>query len=143
MPSIMRAPPEAETMMRGVEDGVVEASLLLGFGETAFVRLEVGELERVGGLQVEIDELIPWFEQVGDARAGVKAEVVAALGADLEVGFEVCFEDGLMTGAAFRPQALGPDGLGGVVDNLRIFAFEPAHCGGIPLLFLADYCTGA
>jgi hypothetical protein len=40
-----------------VDDGVVEAGLLLGGGEALFVGLDVGEVERVGGAEIAVDEV--------------------------------------------------------------------------------------
>ena len=133
MPSIMRAPPEAETMMSGWRVArerstaramvspttapmlppmkpysmaerttgcgprwpmaLTMASLrpvfLRASARRLLVGLEVGEVERVGGAEFEVDELVAGFEEEVDAAAGVDAEVVAALGADAEVGFEI------------------------------------------------------
>ncbi len=114
----------------GVDDGVVEAGLLLGFGEAAGVGLEVGELEGIGGAEFEVDELVAGLEQIVDAVAGVDAVVVAAARADLEVGFNLCLEDDLLAGRATGPKSFGADGLFGVVDDLVVFAFEPTHAFG-------------
>ncbi len=94
----------------GVDDGVVEAGLLLGFGEAFLVGLEVGEVERVGGAELEVDEFVAGFEELVDALAGVDAEVVAALGADLLVGLEVGLEDDLCgsPGSGPRGPRCGP-----------------------------------
>ena len=83
-----------------VDDGIVEASPLLGFGEAFFIGLEVGELERVSRFEFEVDELIAGFEEVFDAAAGVEAEVIAALGTDLEIGFEIGLEEDRAAGSA-------------------------------------------
>ena len=113
----------------GVDDGVVEAGLLLGFGEAVLVGLEVGEVEGVGGAELEVYQLVAGLEEVVDAAAGVDAEVIAALGADLLIGLEFGLEDDLLAVGAADPEALGADGLLGVVDDLVVFAFEPAHPG--------------
>lgn len=123
----------------GIDDGVVEAGLLLGFEEAAAVGLEVSELEGVGGAEVEVDELVAGFEEIVDAGSGVDAVVVAAAGADLEVGCDVSFEDDLLTGGATGPETFGADGLLVVVDDLVLFAFEPAHALGA-LRVRLDYC---
>ena len=111
----------------GVDDGVVEAGLALGFGETFFVGLEVGELEGIGGAEFEIDELVAGFEQVIDAAAGVDAIVMSAAGTDFEIGCDLGLEDDLFAGGAADPEAFGTDCLPLVVDDLVVFSFEPAH----------------
>ena len=116
----------------GVDDGVVEAGLLLGLGEALLVGLQVGELERIGGAELEVDEFVAGFEQVVDAFAGVDAEVIAAFRADVLVGGDVRLEDDLLAGGAAHPQALGAHGLLRVVDDLVVFAFEPAHARCLP-----------
>ncbi len=63
----------------GIDDGVVEACLLAGFGEAVLVALEVSEVEGIGGTELEIDELIAGLEEVFDAAAGVDAVVVARI----------------------------------------------------------------
>ena len=78
-----------------------------GFSEAVLVALEVSEVEGVGGAELEVDELVARFEEEVDATAGVDLEVVAALGADVEVFDEVLFEDGLGAPGALDPEALG------------------------------------
>ena len=93
----------------GVDNGVVEAGLALGFSEALLVGFEVGEVEGVGGAEFEVDELVAGIEEVFDAGAGVDGEVVAALGADAEVGVELGFEDDIAAAFAADPKALGAD----------------------------------
>ena len=124
----------------GVDDGVVEAGLFLGFSEASLVGLEVGEVEGVGGAEVEVYEVIAGFEEVGDAVFGVDAEVAAAPGADLEVGVEVGFEDGLAAITAFDPKAFGANGFGGIIDDFAVFALKPTHRG--PSRVSRKGCTG-
>jgi hypothetical protein len=112
----------------GVDDGVVEAGLLLGVGEALLVTLQIGEFERIGGAQFEIDEFVAGLEQVLDAGTCVDAEVMATLGADLLVGVQLGFEDDLAATGASDPQAFGADRLLRVVDDLVVLAFEPGHC---------------
>ena len=87
----------------GVDDGVVEAGLALGFGEPLFVGLEVGELEGIGGAELEIDELISGFEEGFDSAAGVDAVVMPAAGTDFEIGCDLGFESDLLAGGAADP----------------------------------------
>ena len=60
--------------------------------------------------------------------AGVQPQMVAALGADLEVGFEIGFEDILAATRALYPEALGAHPLLGVAFDLIFGALEPGHC---------------
>ncbi len=87
----------------GVDDGVIEAGLLLGFEEALFIGLEVSEVEGVGGAELEVDQFVARFEEVVDAGAGVDAVVVTAFGADLLVGLDLGLEDDLFTGGAANP----------------------------------------
>ena len=73
------------------------------------VGLQVGEVERIGGAELEVDEFVAGLEQVVDAAAGVDAEVVAAFGADLLVGLDFGLEDDLAAAGALDPEALGAD----------------------------------
>ena len=120
----------------GVDDGVVEAGLLLGIGEALFVGLEVSEVERVCRAKFKIDEFVTRLEKIFDAFARADAEVVTALGANLLVGLEFGLEDDLPAARASDPKAFGADRLLGVVDDLIVFAFEPAHAwmpsGNVP-----------
>jgi hypothetical protein len=128
-------------LANGVDDRVFEAGLALGFGETLLVWLQVGEVQRVGGGESEVDQFIAWFKQVFDAGAGVDAEVMAAVRTDLLIGFEFGFEENLAAVRTANPQALRADGLLRVVDDLMVFAFEPAHdC--LPSRRCLDYCIG-
>jgi len=111
----------------GVDDGVVEAGFLLGLREAKFVGLEVGKLERVGGGEVEIDELVAGVEEVFDAGAGVELEVAAAVHADLQVGFEIGLPERFAALATLDPKAFGADFVVGGGLNLVRFALEPGH----------------
>src|SRR5438105_3557310 len=111
----------------GVDDRVVEAGLSLGLGEPLLVWLQVGEVQRVGRAKSEIDQFVTGFEEILDAGAGINAEVMATVRADLLVGFEFRLEEDLAAVRAAGPQALGPDCLLRVVDDLMVFALEPAH----------------
>ena len=73
----------------GVEDGVVEAGGFLRGAQPLLVGLHVGKVERVGGAQAAVHQFIAGFEQQVDALARADLEVVLALGADVQVGFEV------------------------------------------------------
>ena len=64
--------------------------------EALLVGLQVGELQRIGGAEVEVDEFVAGIEQDVDALAGADAEVMAAVGADVQVGVDVGLEDDLL-----------------------------------------------
>ena len=92
-----------------------------------FRSFQVGEVERVGGAELEVDELVAGFEEIFDAGTGVDAEVVAALGADLLVGLELCLKDDLAAAGASDPESFGANRLLRVVDDLVVLAFKPRH----------------
>ena len=72
----------------GVEDGVVEAGFLLRLAQALLVGLDVDEVQRIGGAQAAVDELVAGLEQQVEALAGADFEVMLALGADVEVGLQ-------------------------------------------------------
>src|SRR5258708_11960299 len=76
----------------GVDDCVVEAGLSLGFGEAFLVWLQIGEVQRVGGAKTKVDQLVAWFKEIFDTGAGVDAEVMAAVGTYLLIGFKLSLE---------------------------------------------------
>jgi hypothetical protein len=80
-------------LANGVNDCVVESSLALSFGETLFVWLQISKLERVRRAKAEVDQLVAGFEEIFDACSRVDAEVMAALRADVLVGFELGLEE--------------------------------------------------
>ena len=128
-------------LANGVDDRVVEAGLALGFGEAFFVWLQVGEVQWVGGAKAKVDQLVAWFKEVFDAGAGVDAKVMAAVRTHLLIGFEFGFEENLAAVRTANPQPLSADGFLRVVDDLMVFAFEPAHdC--LPSRRCLDYCIG-
>ena len=56
----------------GVDDGVVEAGFFLGLAQAALVGLDVVEVERVSGPQLQVDQFVAGLEQVVDAlRASI------------------------------------------------------------------------
>jgi len=121
-----------------VENGVVEAGSLLRGAEALLVGLHIGEFERVSRAQAGVHELIAGIEQQGNALACADFEVVLALGADVQVGFEVGLPDGLAAAHALGPKALGahlsPAGIGGTVATgvgfvLTFVTLEPGHGG--------------
>ena len=91
----------------GVEDGVVEAGLRLSLLEPLLIGLDVGEVERVGGAQAAIHQLIARLEQHVDALTRADAEMVLAFGANVEVGQQIGLPDDRATGSALDPQTLG------------------------------------
>ena len=95
----------------GVEDGVVEAGLFLCLAQALLVGLYVDEFQRVSGAQTAVNDLIAGLEQHVEPLAGAHSEVMLALGTDVEVGFEVGFEDGLPAAGTLDPEPLGADTL--------------------------------
>ena len=95
--------------------------------------------------ELEIDELVAGFEKEVDAAVGVDLEVVPAFGADVQIFDEVLLEDGLGAAGALDPEALGADGLLGIVDDLVVFALEPGHVLPLPastILVQGRVCWG-
>ena len=118
----------------GGDDGVVEPGLLLSCGETLLVGLDVGEVERVSGAQAALNIGEAGFEQELNALSRTHFEVIAALGAYVDVGFEIGFEENLAAAEAFYPKPLGADALrlavlGWLVFLIRITvcSLEPRH----------------
>jgi hypothetical protein len=72
-----------------------------------FVGLHVGKVERVAGAQPGVDQLVTGFEQHFNARTRADFEVMLALGADVQISFEIGLINGLAAAGAFHPQALG------------------------------------
>src|SRR5204862_3471930 len=88
------------------DDGVGVAGLLLLGLEAVLVGLLVHEAERVGGLDVLVALLeAAWVDQLLDARAGADAEVVLAVGADVQGLFDVLAEQHVAALGTAQPQA--------------------------------------
>ena len=83
--------------------------MLLGGVQARFIGLDVGEIEGIGAAQVAVDEDVAGFEEQVDALACADLEVVAALGADVDVGFELGFEEDGAAARALDPEAFGLD----------------------------------
>ena len=124
-----------------VDDSVVEAGLPLGFFEASLVRLKINKMKGIGGLQTEVDELVSFVEEVADPGAGVDAEVVIALGANVLILKEIGLEDGLPAALAADPKTLGSDCFLFVGDDLMIFAFKPGHRGACLVQVYPGHCT--
>jgi hypothetical protein len=75
--------------------------------QALLVGLHVGKVQRIGRAQAAIHQFIAGFEQQFDALAGADLEVMLALRANVQVGFEIGLEDGLAAAQALDPQALG------------------------------------
>jgi len=95
----------------------------------------------VGRAESEVHQLVAGFKEILDPGAGVDTEVMRAVRTDLLVGFELSFEENLAAIRTADPQALGADSLLRVVDDLMVFAFEPAHAC-LPSRRCLDYCIG-
>src|SRR6185437_12354488 len=111
----------------GVDDGVIEAGLLLLPVKAVLVGLEVCEVERVGGAKACVDEFVAGVEQHLDALTGADLEVIAAVRTDLEVGFEVGVEDWLAALGTLGPESLGANLVVGGRNDLGGVALEPGH----------------
>ena len=101
-----------------------------GLLQTIPVRLRVLEVERIGGRQIRKVFLVAAFvEEGGQAFGGAQSEMVRALRADVQAGFEVLLVDQLSAARTLDPQALG--------DAARFFSrlrrdrlaglLEPSH----------------
>ena len=118
---------EAVDLADGVDDGVIEAGLLLFLLKAIFVGFEVDEAERVSGAKAGVDELIAGVQQHIDALAGADLEVMAAVRTDLQVGFEVGVEDRFAALRTLGPQTFGANLVVGGRDDLVVIALEPGH----------------
>ena len=92
---------------RAVNRPLLLAGLSLRLLKAGCVRLDVDESKRVAGLDVVAE----WGERVGvyeksDTLAGADAEMVTALGADLEVTIQTLVIDKRAVPGAFYPSAL-------------------------------------
>ena len=120
-----------------IHDGVVEAGFLLSLAQALLVGLEVSEPERVSGTKAVVHQLVAGLEEHFNALAGAQFEVMLALGADVQVGGQIGFPDGLAAAHAFDPEALGADrvlaiavGVGARPARGRViavFSLEPGH----------------
>src|SRR6266849_4162359 len=87
----------------GGNDGVIHAEFFLGFSQARGVGLGVDELERVGGGHARVVLGPAAVEEHFEALRGIHFEVKLALGADVEIGFEVLAEDDGAAGFALDP----------------------------------------
>ena len=97
----------------GVEDGVEQAGLLLGFGEALLVGLEVGEVERVGGVELRgrrVRSRVRAGCRCGRGRS--KRKWWPHLGQTWRLASSSDLEEGGSAGGALGPEAFGADGLG-------------------------------
>ena len=113
----------------GVDDGIVQASLFLGFLEASLVGLKINKIKGIGGFEIEVDELVAAVEEVLDAGSGIDAEVVVTLGTNVLILKEIGLEDGLPATLTADPEAFGSDCFLFVGDDLMIFALKPGHRG--------------
>ena len=119
----------------GVENRVVEPGLFLGLAKALLVGLDVVEVQRVGGTKAAIHQLIAGLQQHLDALLRIHFEVVLALRADVQIGFEVGLVDRLPAAETLDPETLGADSPLAVArvwtDRYRfvfaVLAFEPGH----------------
>ena len=86
-----------------VENGVVQSGQLARLAQPQLIGPHVGEVQRVGGAQAGIDPFVARFQQKVDPRASAELEVVLALGADHQVGFEIGLIERLAATGTFDP----------------------------------------
>src|SRR6267142_5052359 len=114
----------------GGDDGIVHAELFLGFPEARGVGLGVNKLERVSRGHAGVVLGPAAVEEHFESLSGIHFEMELALGADVEIGFEVLAENDGAAGFALDPQALGAHatlfGRGGLFDRFFV-ALEPGH----------------
>ena len=93
----------------GVDDGIIQAGLLARVDQALFV---------------------PGLEQHVDAELRRDLEVVAAVGANLKIGFKIGPEDHLAAFVALDPKPFRPHLMVRRGLDLVIFAFKPTHRPG-------------
>ncbi len=91
----------------GIQNGVIQACLLARLAQPLLVGLHVSEVQRIGRAQAGVNQLVAGLKQRVDALPRAELEVVLALGADQQIGFEIRLINGLAAAGAFHPQALG------------------------------------
>src|ERR1700735_5251890 len=113
---------------QGIDHGVIEAGLAPGLFQPVPVGLDIDKLQRVSGYELQVHQLVPRFQKAGDAAARVQPEMVSALGADLQVSFELGLEDVLPTALALLPQTLSANTLFCCIRfNLVFLPLKPGH----------------
>ena len=113
----------------GVDDGVVEAGVLLRALQPRSVRLQVGELQRVDRDQVVVfDFVLTVVQQVRLAGTRIDAEVAVALGADVKVLVEIFLPDDLAALVALHPEAFGLDLF--LARSVEVYGFSLKPCHG-------------
>ena len=120
------------SLTESVENRIVKAGFLLSLTQALLVRLQVDEVERVGGAEAAVDNLIAGLEEQVESLASADFEVVLALGADVEIGLQIGVEDGLAAAGTLGPEAFGADALFFVAVAFGAFEFavlalEPGH----------------
>src|SRR5581483_2272729 len=129
------------------EQRVGLGGLLLRLRQSLGVALGVAELERVDRQHFRADlEAAVRVEQRVQARARAEALVVAALGANVQVLFQVGAVEHRVAGLTLGPQALG-HGLalraGGALDLGRQQLLQPAHASSAFLMGARKFFTRA
>src|ERR1019366_1920227 len=89
-----------------------------------------GELQRVGGSQVGIEDFVlAIVVEIAQPGARIDAEVLVALRTDIEILLQILFPDDLAALLALYPQSFGLDLLFTRRIELNIFPLEPTHSG--------------
>ncbi len=136
----------AVDLAASIDDGVVQPGVGNCLLQPSGIRLEVGELQGIGGNQVAVfGPELAVVKQVSEAGPGVDAEVALALGADIEVLVEVLLPDNLAALVALDPEALGFNALLARGIEFRLFPLKPCHKSNLRILCLrsaADWQRG-
>src|SRR5467141_35858 len=112
----------------GIDDGIFQARVGLRALQARGVRLQVDKLQRVGGDEIAIENIVfAVVEKLRQACAGVDAEVFVALRADVEIVFEVLLPDNLPAFLTLHPQPLGAYLLLARSIQLTGLSLEPSH----------------
>src|SRR5271166_6101664 len=111
-----------------VDDGVVKAGVGLRLLQTAGIRFQVGELQRVGRNDVAVLGLVlSVVKEVAEPGASVNAEMTLALGADVQVLVEVFLPDDLAALVTLDPEAFCLDAFLPRSVEVAVFPLKPCH----------------
>src|SRR5258708_40144293 len=112
----------------GIDDGIFQARVGLRALQARGVRLQVDKLQRVGGDEIAVENVVfVVVQKLSQSRAGVDAEMFVALRADVEIVFEVLLPDNLAAFVTLHPQALGAYLLLARSVSLAGLSLEPCH----------------
>ena len=113
---------------------VLEPGGLTRLAQSIAVGLGVDELQRIGRCQVRIVLFVSTvIEERGESFGGADPEVMGALGADVQAGFEVLVVDQLGAARTLDPEPLGDTAwfFGRLRGDRLPGLLEPRHSGAI------------